>query len=152
MIQLLNIQNHEIAEQVLQVQLPAYAVEANLMDFYDIPPLHDTVDSLMGSSETFYGYWVEGKQAGAISIEVENQNLQICRLVVHPSYFRQGIGKQLVQFIFEKYKHLKKFEVSTGEQNVPAKKLYMNLGFREVKKVEISPNIYITCFEKAVLV
>jgi len=148
LIELLNIHDHKLAEEILHVQLPAYKVEANLMNFYDIPPLHETVHSIMESGETFYGYRKEGKLAGVISVDEENQHLQICRLVVHPSYFRQGIGKQLVQFIFENYKHIHRFEVSTGEQNVPAIKLYRNLGFKECKKIEISTNIFIICFEK----
>ncbi|PKR83755.1 GNAT family N-acetyltransferase [Heyndrickxia camelliae] len=148
MIALLKIDNQKIAEEILHVQLPAYGVEANLMNFHDIPPLHDTVDSILGSEETFYGYWKEGKLAGVISVEENKQHLQICRLVVHPAYFRQGIGKQLVQFIFETYKHIHRFVVSTGEQNVPAIKLYGTFGFKEFNKIEISANIFIICLEK----
>ncbi|MBS4174596.1 GNAT family N-acetyltransferase [Bacillus sp. FJAT-49736] len=148
MIQLLNITDREIAEQVLRIQLPAYEVEAKLMNFYDIPPLHDTVDSIMESQEVFYGAFLDGKLAGATSVEKENQSLQICRLVVHPDFFRKGIGKQLVQHIFEVYHFVEKFEVSTGENNSPAKNLYKKLGFEEINRIEIAPNIYITCFEK----
>jgi ribosomal protein S18 acetylase RimI-like enzyme len=79
---------------------------------------------------------------------LENQSLQICRLVVHPNFFRRGIGRKLVQYIFEKYGDVETFAVSTGDLNKPAKKLYTILGFHETKKVEISPNVFIACFEK----
>ncbi len=38
LIKKIDITNPEIAEEVLSVQLPSYQVEAELIDFYDIPP------------------------------------------------------------------------------------------------------------------
>ncbi len=55
MIQPLLIEQEEVAKQVLQIQIPAYKVEAELIDFYDIPPLKDTVSSLQQCGETFTG-------------------------------------------------------------------------------------------------
>jgi len=45
LIKKIDITNLKFAKEVLSVQLPSYQVEAELIDFYDIPPLKDTVST-----------------------------------------------------------------------------------------------------------
>jgi hypothetical protein len=46
MIKKIDIPNPKLAEDVLKIQIPSYKVEAELIDFYEIPPLKDTIDTL----------------------------------------------------------------------------------------------------------
>ncbi len=46
MIKIINIRNRKDAEDVLNVQIPSYKVEAEIIDSYEIPPLRDTVYTL----------------------------------------------------------------------------------------------------------
>ena len=148
MIRRLHLQDIHQARQLLEVQRAAYLVEAELIGSFDIPPLHEDLESLQQSGETFYGYWVEEALSGAISYKRMHHILDIYRLVVHPAYFRRGIGKALVQFVERVEDGIEIITVSTGAKNVPAKRLYSQLGFVEKRDEEVLPGLLIRHFEK----
>lgn len=151
MIRRLHLQDMHQARQLLEVQRAAYLVEAELIGSFDIPPLHEDMETLQQTGETFYGYWVEEVLAGAISYKRTSSILDIHRLVVHPAYFRRGIGKNLVQFVEQVEDGIETIIVSTGAKNVPAKRLYTQLGFVEKKEEEVIPGLLISLFEKNII-
>ncbi|MBA9027086.1 GNAT family N-acetyltransferase [Peribacillus huizhouensis] len=148
MIKAINVKLKKTAREVLQIQLPAYQIEAQLINFYEIPPLKDTVETIQASEEQFFGYFIENQLVGFISLEETEKNINICRMVVHPSFFRKGIAKKLVHYVLHAIKGSKKITVMTGEKNYPAKNLYLSLGFVEVKIIEVADGIFLTSFEK----
>jgi ribosomal protein S18 acetylase RimI-like enzyme len=150
MIQKLNVKDPEMAKKILEVQIPSYQVEAELINFYGIPQLKDTVETLMRCGEIFYGYFIQGELAGAIAFKKEGTLLDIHRLVVHPDHFRKGIGRELVNHVLEQERDAKRFLVRTGTKNIPARKLYEKLGFMEIGEQEAGPGVSLTLFEKVV--
>ncbi len=64
MMKELDITDRKVAQQVLDLQLSSYRVEAELTGFDGIPPLRDTVEMLISSGETFYGWYREGSWPG----------------------------------------------------------------------------------------
>lgn len=96
MITPLDITHRETAQQVLDLQLPSYRVEAELTGFDGIPPLRDTVDTLISCGETFRGLYLDGELAGAISYKLEKNLLDIHRVMVHPRHFRKGVATALL--------------------------------------------------------
>ncbi|MGC5326686.1 GNAT family N-acetyltransferase [Brevibacillus sp. SYSU BS000544] len=150
MINRLEIEQHETAVQVLNIQLPSYQIEAELIGFYDIPPLKDTVETLQSCGETFYGFFYDGELAGAISYKREQDILDIHRLIVHPDHFRKGIAQSLLSYIHQVEQGIDKVIVSTGQKNTPAKKLYTKNGFHPIQEIEVAPNFFLTCFEKEI--
>ncbi|MFF2886420.1 GNAT family N-acetyltransferase [Paenibacillus sp. NPDC057967] len=140
-------QNREVAKQLLAVQLPAYRIEADLIGFWDIPPLRDTAETIMDSSEIFIGYRIDGVLAGFISYEDEGDALDICRMVVHPDYFRRGIAKSLLAYVLEGEGKHKRVKVSTGAKNEPAIALYRSFGFFDAGAMEITPEVKLALFE-----
>ncbi|RFU62005.1 GNAT family N-acetyltransferase [Peribacillus glennii] len=148
MIVKLNPDDQEEAEKILKVQIPAYEVEAELINFHGIPQLKDTVQTIKNSKETFLGYILQGELAGFIAYTLDCAEIDICRLVVHPSHFRKGIARKLAgHVISQAANNHQKLLVSTGSKNLPAKSLYHSLGFMEVKELEVSPGIYISLME-----
>ncbi len=135
-------QDKQVAEKVQQIQQAAYRVEAELMGFYEIPQLYETIEEIQNSTETFIGYNEEQLQ-GVISCKIEAGVVDIYRLVVDPFYFRKGIGKKLLNHLLKKY-HAYDFVVSTGSANKPAIALYKLFGFQEEAGVEVAPGIYCT--------
>lgn len=141
----LDIGNKEIASEVLKIQIPAYKVEAELIRFNGIPQLFDTEESLANSGETFIGFVSEGVLQGVLAYcENENQ-MEICRLIVHPAYFKRGIATKLLAFFLQELVgKTERVIVSTGADNYPAKALYKKFGFTEIENREVAPNVWIT--------
>lgn len=144
MIQLLNHRQKEIADQLLAVQLPAYQIEAELIQFNGIPQLNDTSQSLMSSDEIFLGYFEGLKLAGFISYTETKELIDICRLVVHPNYFRKGIASLLLTYLLSTKQSVQQIVVTTGAKNTPAIRLYERFGFSKTKDIEVEPNFFIT--------
>lgn len=146
MIQTLHHQNAETAKLILDVQLPAYRKEAEIINFDGIPQLSDTVTSIQTSEETFIGCYREGEVAGVLSFEYVDGTIRICRLVVHPNYFRMGVAKEIIEHLLAAGD--RDFVVSTGADNVPAVKFYEKFGFQEVERSEPIKGVFLTHLKK----
>ncbi|WP_243396938.1 GNAT family N-acetyltransferase [Flagellimonas pacifica] len=94
MIESLNDKETEIDRYIYRVFQTSYKIEANLLqvNYQDFPPLKRTIKDFQTSATNFYGFFQESNLAAVIEID---EVTDICSLVVHPSYFRQGIAKQL---------------------------------------------------------
>ncbi|REE78957.1 acetyltransferase (GNAT) family protein [Paenibacillus taihuensis] len=149
MIADIDLNDYAQVRELLNVQLLSYSVEARLIGFHDIPGLRDTALSLQACGEQFFGCWQGEALAGAISFKEENGCIDIHRLVVHPDFFRRGIGERLVKHVLDTCKQrADRFIVATGAANLPAKRLYTKLGFVEQREVEVAPGFFIAEFEK----
>jgi ribosomal protein S18 acetylase RimI-like enzyme len=148
MIKKLDLKNTETAMKVLDLQQNSYKIEAELIGFFDIPPLKDTIDSLMECNEIFFGYFEEEVLFGIISYKVIENTLDIHRVAVHPQFFRRGIAAKMLDFVEKLETDVKKVVVCTGKVNLPAISLYLKNGYRKTKDIEIGENVYITEFEK----
>ncbi|MFD0589011.1 GNAT family N-acetyltransferase [Paenibacillus sp. GCM10027627] len=148
MITLLNHKDLDIAKRMWEVQIPAYRVEAEMIGFADIPPLRDTPETISASGETFIGFMESGALAGFISYELEEGTVDICRMVVHPNYFRRGIAKRLLAYVLDYAAGDRAVSVSTGARNEPAKALYRGFGFVEKEQIEVAPGVSITVFRR----
>ncbi|WP_338754535.1 GNAT family N-acetyltransferase [Bacillus sp. FJAT-52991] len=147
MIKELDITNRKVAEEVLNVQLLSYQIEADIIGFSDLPPLKDTVETLQPCGETFFGYFINEELCGAISIKIEKDMVDIHRLIVHPKHFRKGIAEKLLNII-EKKQEVEKVIVSTGSKNTPAVQFYLKHGFQVVEEIKVNEHLSLTRFEK----
>ncbi|WNR45496.1 GNAT family N-acetyltransferase [Paenibacillus roseipurpureus] len=155
-IQQLQLQTNDEILILLSLQMASYRVEAELIGFDNIPPLKDGILSIRESQETFYGFYVEDMEpdkktlAGAISFEREGTVVTICRMMVHPHFFRRGIARTLLQHILKEQEGLgaTRFIVSTGSANTPAVCLYEQFGFQIRRVFTIPPGVSLTTFER----
>ena len=148
MIEKLNLQDTKVAKYVLELQLASYKIEADIIGFYEIPTLKDTIDSLKKCSEIFYGYFINDVLAGIISYKIIETVLDIHRVAIHPLFFKKGIASKLIHFIEGLEINISKIIVCTGKDNLPAVTLYLKNGYKSIKDFEISKGIYLTEFEK----
>lgn len=148
MIKMIDLQNRHLSEELLALQKASYLVEAKLINFFEIPPLLETINDLSECEEAFIGYFEGGKLAGAISFTIDGDELTICRMVVHPDHFRKGIAQVLLNEVENSNRGLTVFKVSTGKENPPAKNLYLKNGFKLINDIEVVPGLYISNFEK----
>lgn len=134
LIKKINIDNTKDAEDVLNVQLPSYKIEAEM-------------HTLQQCGETFFGYYEVDKLCGAISIKVTDGEVDIHRLIVLPNHFRKGIAQQLLNFVESEY-DVQTIIVSTGTKNIPAVRFYKKNGFIKIKDVAVNKQLSISFFEK----
>jgi len=149
MIQKLNHTNVDVAQKIKNIFQISYAVEAGLLGAIDFPPLTRSLADFLKSETDFYGYFRGNELAAVTEIKSENNNTHIQSLVVDPYYFRQGIGKKLVAFIFETY-NTTFFSVETGFANIPAILLYKKFGFIETKQWDTDHGIRKVRFKKQI--
>lgn len=147
MIKIIDISNRKNAEDVLNIQIPSYKVEAEIIGSYEIPPLKDTVHTLQHCGETFFGYYENEKLCGIISIKVDDDEVDIHRLIVHPKHFRRGIAQLLLNFIETKFE-VETIKVATGSKNTPAVNFYKKNGFQNIKRIIVNEQLSLTFFEK----
>jgi ribosomal protein S18 acetylase RimI-like enzyme len=147
MIRAFRLEDESLARRALDIQRLAYRIEADLIGFEGIPPLHESLEELRASQESFLGYFVDEQLAAFVSYEIANSVLDIGRLVVHPDYFRRGIGQTLIRALGETA-GIKRIIVSTGALNLPARKLYENLGFSLIDEISLDEGVKIARYEK----
>jgi ribosomal protein S18 acetylase RimI-like enzyme len=148
LINKIDLQNKNLAEELLALQKASYLVEAKLINFFEIPPLLETIDELRECEESFLGYFVGDELAGAVSYTIDGDALTICRMVVHPDHFRKRIAQKLLTAVENNNRRLTIFKVSTGKENPPAKNLYLKNGYKLINDLEIVQGLYISNFEK----
>lgn len=131
-----------MAERVLLLQRASYRVEADLIGFDGIPPLHETLAALRACGETFRGDVRDGGAlAGALSYRREGGLVDIHRLMVDPGWFRRGVASGLLADLLEREADAARFVVSTGAANAPAIALYERLGFVRAGEREVAPGV-----------
>jgi ribosomal protein S18 acetylase RimI-like enzyme len=150
LIKKLDVTKEKHAKDVLKLQIPAYRQEAALIGDDRLPPLTDTVRSLQTCGETFYGFYRNGKLRGVISCKVKGGVLDLHRLFVSPSDFRQGIAQKLFDFVQKNESRMTKMTVATAANNKPAIRFYEKNGFVQVKEQDTAEGIRLICFEKKI--
>ncbi len=101
----------------------------------------------MNSQNQFLGYFKDAELAGVVEIDRNDLEIHIQSLVVHPDFFRQGIGRQLMDHVLKTF-DTKRFTVETGVDNGPACALYLKLGFEEVEQYDTDHGVRKVRFER----
>ena len=138
------ISNAEKIHELFQI---SYPIEAELLGVTDFPPLKRSIADFQNSDTLFYGLWKDCVLAAAVEIDLLENTLDICSLVVHPKYFRQGMAQKLLLFL-ENYDDSETLIVETGWANTPAITLYEKFGFHEISQYINTGGIKKICFSK----
>lgn len=133
MIKKLDHTNLAIATKMSAIFQVSYAVEAKLLNAVNFPPLQRPLESYIESTTTFFGYHIKDEIVGIIEVSPKEKTTHINSLVVSPHFFRQGIGRDLMDYILQNFSS-KVFTVETGLENIPASKLYTSFHFKEMKQ------------------
>lgn len=147
MIQKLEHHRTRVAEKIREVFQASYAVEARLLGARDFPPLKRPVTGFLESPNDFFGYLRDGELAGVVEVVPGKNSTHIQSLVVHPEFFRLGIGSALVGFVLNAY-DCPVFTVETGLDNGPATALYRKFGFREIHQYDTDHGVRKVRFER----
>ena len=148
MIQRIDHTDSTISKAIRDVFQVSYAVEATLLNADNFPPLQRELASFVDSKNNFYGYFKDATLVAVIEINETALFTHIQSLVVMPSYFRKGIGKELMEYVCNLYAS-DLFMVETGLANIPAIQLYKSLGFTEIKQWDTAIGVRKIRFEKS---
>jgi len=137
-------QDEASATEILRVQKLSYQVEAKIIEFEGIPGLKETIDDITKSEETFIGMTSDDQLVGFLSFTMDETMIDICKLVVHPSNFKQGIASKLISYLISNYSDSRTIIVHTGTKNSPAINLYKKYHFIESEQFLIEDTLSIT--------
>jgi ribosomal protein S18 acetylase RimI-like enzyme len=137
-----------VAERVLRIQRAAYAVEAELVGYDAIPPLHETLTELQSQPLIFLGASCDRTLAGVLGYSREGDTVDIDRVAVDPAFFRRGLARRLLRELFARERDAERFTVSTGYGNQPALRLYEGFGFRVVGEGHPAPGARIVLLQR----
>ncbi|MCL5130040.1 N-acetyltransferase [Algibacter sp. L4_22] len=149
MIKRLQNNDIEVSKKIRSVFQLSYKIEAKLLNATDFPPLKRPLENYINSETEFFGYLKDKELAGVIEIKHNNNFTHINSLVVAPSFFRQGIARKLMEFIFERF-NSKLLVVETGLENGPATELYKKFNFKEVKQWDTDHGVRKIKFERRI--
>ncbi|WP_326733316.1 GNAT family N-acetyltransferase [Streptomyces sp. NBC_01022] len=144
----LDLSDPDILRHLWDLQRASYAVEARLIGFDGIPPLHESLEQLRACDESFLGVPDESRLVGAVAwTRLPNGALDICRLVVHPAAHRRGVATTLLDTL-DSIEPAELTVVSTGTPNLPAVELYRRRGFKPVGERQVAPSVTVTLLER----
>ena len=145
---LLDLTDQAIAQSVLALQREAYAVEVELIASDGIPQLTETLEGLQAAGLDWLGTFDEVGLTGAVSWKLlDDDTIDIHRLVVAPHAFRRGIATALLDALDARFPGHRTL-VSTGRDNGPARELYRLRGFTMVREHEAIPGLWVTEMER----
>ncbi len=119
-----------MARKIRNLFQASYAVEAALLKATKFPPLLRTLERFIHTETQFYGLFEGQTLAAVVEISMQNDSTHIQSLVVHPDYFRQGLGSKLIRHVLSF--RSKFYTIETGLDNKPAIQLYEQFGFQKI--------------------
>ncbi|GAA5202734.1 GNAT family N-acetyltransferase [Microbacterium jejuense] len=135
------------APRLLDLQHKAYAVEAELIGDDRIPPLHEAESDLLSSGlEWIASFDDDHRIVGAVGFEIDDDVVDLDRLMISPTHHRRGLGAALV---IEVMSLAPVTVVATGRDNTPARALYESLGFLHQSDIEPVPGLWVSRYRRA---
>lgn len=127
-------------QAILSLQKAAFMEVAKQINNYDIPPLSQTIQDARNDFDScvILKYTSsDGQIIGSVRGNIDDDNIcRIGKLVVHPDFQNQGIGKALMHEIEKYFPSCRKLTLFTGEETPNTVYLYSKLGYQVVYKKE----------------
>jgi len=141
------------ASQILTLQKLAYKTEAEHYSDWSIPPMTQTLESLLVEFEgsVILKAAMDKLIVGSVRARMNGGACEIGRLIVHPNWQGHGIGSRLLKAIENRCQPESKYVLCTGSKSEANIKLYQRHGYRISYTRSLTPLVTLTYMEKAVL-
>jgi len=138
------------AQVILDLQKLAYQSEAAITGDYTIPPLMQTLEEMEQDfqKQVVLKASIDGRIIGSVRAYVQEGTCYIGRLIVHPNFQNQGIGKQLMRAIEEHFTKADRYELFTGQKSERNLYFYQKLGYRIFRSEKLSERVMLVYLEK----
>ncbi|MFB7781992.1 GNAT family N-acetyltransferase [Streptomyces vinaceus] len=140
----LDLTDDATAASVHAVGRRAYAVEADLIGFSEIPTLRETLQELRAQPLRWAGALTDDGQLAAFVAwqqPASDDDVDVHRVCVDPPWFREGLASKLFAHLLTAWTPSADVLVSTGADNLPAVALYERLGFSRVGTSHPAPGL-----------
>jgi GNAT superfamily N-acetyltransferase len=138
------------ADAILQLQKLAYQSEARLYDDWTLPPLTQTLTSLLDefAASVVLKAMAGDRLVGSVRAREIHGLCQIGRLIVAPELQGRGVGTLLMRHLEFEFPGARGFELFTGSRSEGNLRLYERLGFRRCREQVLSPAVTLVFLEK----
>jgi len=121
------------AGELLTLQRAAYLSEARLYQYFELPPLTETLAEVRAAigSVTVLKAVAGTRIVGAVRGRAEGDACYVGRLAVAPDLQGNGIGTALLRAIEERFPGVPRFELFTGGRSADNIRLYQRHGYVE---------------------
>ena len=141
----IDVTDPAVARRVVDIQRAAYAVEAGLIGYDDIPPRRESAaDVALRTDLEWVGSHEGDTLVGIVGSSLSDGTVHIDRMAVHPDFARRGHGSALLAAIPASRDVI----VSTGADNSPARAFYERHGFSWTGDREVVPGLVISNYER----
>jgi ribosomal protein S18 acetylase RimI-like enzyme len=120
------------AEEILELQKKAFHSEAEIHQNFSIPPMVQTLESIQEDFSTymFYKGVIEEKIVASVKVRIlEDNQLWVGRLIVHPDYQNRGLGKNLMLHIEKLFSEVDSYLLFTAQKSRRNIYFYGKLGY-----------------------
>lgn len=140
----------EDSEEILELQKLAYISEAEIIDDFTIPPLHQTLEEIRSefNQQVFLKVDVENKIIGSVRCYLKEGTCHIGKLIVHPDFQNCGIGTNLLGAAENQFPDAKRYELFTGYKSAKNLHIYKKCGYQRFKGQVISDKLTLLFLEK----
>jgi GNAT superfamily N-acetyltransferase len=140
----------DCAVDLLVLQKLCFREEAELSGEFDIPPLTQTLDSLLEDFRTYTVLiaWDANRLVGSVRARREGAVCHVGRLVVHPGHRRKGLGTALLAAIEAAHPAAAEFELFTDERSARNLRLYARLGYTPFRRQKVTPRLTLVFLRK----
>ena len=140
----------EDAGEILVLQKLAYVSEAEIIDDFTIPPLHQTLAETLVEfdRQVVLKVELEGRIVGSVRSYPDRGTCYVGKLIVHPDYQNRGIGTTLLQAAENEFPAADRYELFTGQKSEKNLHLYHKNGYRVFEHTAISEKLILVYLEK----
>ncbi|MCJ8345066.1 GNAT family N-acetyltransferase [bacterium] len=148
-IQIINHQDLEQAKKLHELQMRSYQIEADLLNYPNLPPLLELVEDIVADQDQYLTAMCLQEICGFLAYKESSNVVEIDKVVVDPKYFRKGVASLLLENLIIKTGYAKDILVSTGTLNLPAIALYKKYDFQLVDQFVVGDSLEICSFKRS---
>lgn len=139
--------NFDNLNEILSLQKISFISEAKLYNNYEIEPLKQTIESIQEDfrTHTFLKAVYNNRIIGSVKGRNTGEYCWIGKLIVHPDFQNQGLGRKLMTEIENYFPESEKYVLFTGNRSDKNIHLYESMGYvkHEIYKDEKIPDVHL---------
>jgi N-acetylglutamate synthase-like GNAT family acetyltransferase len=147
---LIEIADVKDAQAILDLQKLAYRSEAAIWNDYTIPPLMQSLEEMEQDfqKQVVLKATIDGRIVGSVRAYTQDGTCYIGRVIVHPDYQNQGLGKQIMKAIEDHFAAADRYELFTGQKSERNLYFYQKLGYRIFRSEKLTDRVTLVYLEK----